>query len=155
MTSSIAKTNEKEELPSMRSSSCKPEQKCPHALIVAVAFSSSQNLTKQKFLASLGIQALIKLDADGRLRKLIEQENWAVIRQFLDVSLPIGVSFDLIIYDEHLHVINSQVIQNTSSLSRETVSVRYICVNERPNFQVNVLDLWLAWIGERRAEKKL
>lgn len=110
-----------------------------------VTFPSSPNLTKQKSLASLGMQALIKLDVNGTLGKLIAQENWTVIKQSLDISLPIGVSFNLTIYDENLSQINSQVIQNINLLGRETVSVQYICAGQSQNIQFFILRLQLAW----------
>jgi hypothetical protein len=110
-----------------------------------VTFPSSPNLTKQKSLASLGMQALIKLDVNGTLGKLIAQENWTVIKQSLDITLPIGVSFNLTIYDENLSQINSQVIQNINLLGRETVSVQYICAAQSQNIQFFILRLQLAW----------
>jgi len=114
-------------------------------IFTTVTFPSSPNLTKQKSLASLGMQALIKLDVNGTLGKLIAQENWTAIKQSLDISLPIGVSFNLTIYDENLSQINSQVIQNTNLLGRETVSVQYICAGQSQNIQFFVLRLQLAW----------
>ena len=114
-------------------------------IFTTVTFPSSPNLTKQKSLASLGMQALIKLDVNGTLGKLIAQENWTAIKQSLDISLPIGVSFNLTIYDENLSQINSQVIQNTNLLGRETVSVQYICAGQSQNIQFFVLHLQLAW----------
>lgn len=114
-------------------------------IFTTVTFPSSPNLTKQKSLASLGMQALIKLDVNGTLGKLIAQENWTVIKQSLDISLPIGVSFNLTIYDENLSQINSQVIQNINLLGRETVSVQYICAGQSQNIQFFILRLQLAW----------
>lgn len=114
-------------------------------IFTTVTFPSSPNLTKQKSLASLGMQALIKLDINGTLGKLIAQENWTAIKQSLDISLPIGVSFNLTIYDENLSQINSQVIQNINLLGRETVSVQYICAGQSQNIQFFILRLQLAW----------
>lgn len=115
-------------------------------IFTTVTFPSSPNLTKQKSLASLGMQALIKLDVNGTLGKLIAQENWTDIKQSLDISLPIGVSFNLTIYDENLSQINSQVIQNTNLLGRETVSVQYVCASQSQNIQFFILCLQLAWM---------
>jgi hypothetical protein len=115
------------------------------ALVIGtLAFPSSPDLTKQKSLASLGMQALIKLDANGTIGKLIAQENWTDMKQSLDVLLPIGVSFNLTIYDENSSLINSEVIQNTNLLGREIVSVQYICASQSPNVQFFILRLQLA-----------
>jgi len=116
------------------------------ALIVGgVTFPSSPDLSKQKSLASLGKQALIELDVNGTLGKLIAQENWTNIKQSLDILLPTGISFNLTIYDENSNQINSQVIQNTNLLGRETVSVQYVCVSQSQNVQFYILHLQLAW----------
>lgn len=116
------------------------------ALIIStVTFPSPPNLTKQKSLASLGTQTLIELDINGTLGKLIAQENWTAIKRSLDVLLPIGVSFNLTIFDENLSQINSQVIQNTNLLGRETVSVQYICASQSQNIQFFILRMQLAW----------
>jgi len=114
-------------------------------IFTTVTFPSSPNLAKQKSLASFGMQALIKLDLNGTLGKLIVQENWTDIKQSLDISLPIGVSFNLTIYDENLSPINSQVIQNTNLLGRETVSVQHVCASQSQNIQFFILCLQLAW----------
>ena len=116
------------------------------ALIIStVTFPSSPNLTKQKSLASLGMQALIKLDINGTLGKLIAQENWTAMKRSLDILLPIGVSFNLTIYDENLSQLNSQVIQNSNLLGRETVSVQYFCASQSQNIQFFTLRMQLAW----------
>jgi len=114
-------------------------------LIGTVQFSSSPNLAKQKSLASLGVQALIEIDANGTLGKLIVQEDWTAIKQSLDVALPIGVSFNLTIYDENSNQINSQLIQNSNLLGRETVSVQYFCASQSQNAQFFILRLQLSW----------
>jgi len=111
----------------------------------AVMFPSSPTLTKQKSLASLGMQALIELDVNGTLGKLVAQENWTAIKQSLDVVLPTGVSFNLTVYDENLIQLNSQVIQNTNLLGRETVSVQYFCATQSQNIQFFTLRMQLAW----------
>lgn len=113
--------------------------------ISTVPFPSSPDLAKQESLASLGMQVLIKLDANGMLGKLIAQENWTALKQALDTSLPIGVSFNLTIYDENLNPINSQVIQNTNLLGRETVSVQYVCASQSQSVQFFILRLQVAW----------
>jgi hypothetical protein len=118
------------------------------ALIIStLTFPSFTSLARQRSLANLGIQALIKLDANGTLGKLIIQENWTAIKRSLDVSLPLGVSFNLTVYDENLTQINSQAIQNTNLLGRETVSVQYVCASRSLSVQFFILRLQLAWTG--------
>jgi len=114
-------------------------------LLISVTFPSSPNLERQKSLANLGTQALIKLDTNGTLGNLIMQENWTTIKQALDILLPTGVSFNLTVYDENMQPINSQTIQNSNLLGREAVSVQYICATQNLNVQFFVLRLQLAW----------
>ena len=114
-------------------------------LLISVTFPSSPNLDKQKSLANLGTQALLKLDTNGTLGSLIAQENWTAIKTSLDILLPIGVSFNLTVYDENLRPINSQAIQNSNLLGREAVSVQFICATQTMNTQFFVLRLQLAW----------
>ncbi|MFQ6073871.1 MAG: hypothetical protein ACE5KC_01500 [Candidatus Bathyarchaeia archaeon] len=116
------------------------------ALVIGtLTFPSAQDLSKQRSLASLGMRALIKLDANGTLGRLIEQENWTAIKRSLDTLLPMGVSFNLTIYDGNSNQINSEVIQNTNLLGRETVSVQYVCASQSRNVRFFTVRMQLAW----------
>jgi len=115
------------------------------ALLISATFPSQPDLSKQKSLASLGTQALMKFGINGTLGNLILQENWTVIKTSLDILLPIGVSFNLTVYDENLQAINNQAIQNTNLLGRETVSVQYVCATQNSNVQFFIIRLQLAW----------
>lgn len=114
-------------------------------LLISVTFPTYPNLEKQKSLANLGTQALMQLDTNGTLGNLIIQENWTAIKSSLDILLPIGVSFNLTVYDENLRPINSQAVQNSNLLGREAVSVQYVCSTQTVNVQFFVLRLQLAW----------
>jgi hypothetical protein len=113
--------------------------------ISSVTFPSSPDLMKAKSLADFGEEALIKLDLDGELGKLIANGNWTVIKQSLDILLPIGVSFNLTVYDEDLNEINSQVMQNANLLGHEAVLVQYACASQSTNVQFFILRLQLGW----------
>jgi len=117
------------------------------AMLISVTFPSPPNLSKQKQLASLGTQALVNLDSNGALGNFIVQGNWTAIRQALDALLPVGISFNLTVYDEDLSPINNQTIQNTGLLGRETISVQYVCATQAQNMQFFLLRLQLAWRG--------
>jgi len=117
------------------------------AMLVSITFPSTPDLSKQRSLASMGMQALIKLDTDGRLGNMILQRDWTSMRTALDVLLPTGVSFNLTVYDEASQAINSEVIQNSNLLGRETVSVQYICASPSQTVRFFVVWLQLAWTG--------
>lgn len=115
------------------------------AVLVSATFPSSPNLSKQESLVSIGTQALLKLDTNGTLGNLIAQQDWMTIKQALDVVLPLGVSFNLTIFDEETQPVNSQLIQNSSVLGRESVSVQYVCASQNLSVKFFVLRLQLAW----------
>jgi len=117
------------------------------AVLVSMTFPSSPDLSKQNSLASMGAQALMKLDTDGTLGNLIIQQNWTSIKTALDILLPIGVSFNLTVYDELGQQVNPEVIQNSNLLGREAVSVQHLCATRSQTVQFFVVRLQLAWTG--------
>jgi hypothetical protein len=117
------------------------------ALVVSVTFPSSPNLQKQKTLQSAGMQVLIELDVNGTLGKMIDDKNWTAVTDSLKLLLPQGISFNLTVYDENMHQINTQNISNSGLLSSETVSVQYLCASQNPNSCFYVLRLQSGWIN--------
>ncbi|UCD39817.1 MAG: hypothetical protein JSV87_05260 [Candidatus Bathyarchaeota archaeon] len=113
-------------------------------VISSVIFPSSPDLMKPKSLADFGQEALIKLDTNGELGKLIAYGNWTAIKQSLDILLPIDVSFNLTVYDEDLNKLNSQAIQN-ANLGHEVVLVDYVCASQNTTVQFFILRLQLGW----------
>mgnify|MGYP006268919235 CR=1 FL=1 len=114
-------------------------------LLVSVTFPSFPDLDRQKYLADLGTQALLKLDSNGTLGSLIMHENWTAIKSSLDILLPLGVSFNCTVYDENMQPLNSQAIQNSNLQGGETVAVQYTCATQNAIVKFFVLRLQLAW----------
>ena len=117
------------------------------AVLIPITWPSSPDLTQSKDLAYIGTQALITLDVNGTLGNLITQKNWTSIKQSLDILLPMGVSFNLTIYDENLRPINDQTIQNANLLGSEVVSVQYACASQNLDVEFYILRMQLAEIG--------
>jgi hypothetical protein len=117
------------------------------AVLVSVTFPASPDFSKQKTLASLGTQALITLDTDGTLGDLILQHDWANLKAALDVHLPVGVSFNLTVFDEADNAVNTQVVQNSNLLGQEVVSVNYVCATRSQVVEFFAIRLLLAWTG--------
>jgi len=115
------------------------------AVLVSVTFPSSPDFSKQKTLVSVGTQALIKLDTDGTLGNLILQRNWTSLRIALDIHLPVGVSYNLTVFDEAGNTVNSEVVQNSSLNGQEAVSVQYVCATKSQTVEFFVIRLQLAW----------
>ena len=115
------------------------------AVLVSVTFPSSPDFSKQKTLVNAGTQALIKLDTDGTLGNLILQRNWTSLRIALDIHLPVGVSYNLTVFDEAGNTVNSEVVQNSSLNGQEAVSVQYVCATKSQTVEFFVIRLQLAW----------
>jgi len=117
------------------------------AVLVSATFPSAPDLSKQESLTSIGTQALIKLDTNGTLGNMILGQLWSDLKTALDILLPVGVSFNLTIYDEVGHVVNSEVIQNSNLLGQEAVSVQYLCSTRSQTVHFFVVRLQMAWMG--------
>ena len=117
------------------------------AVLIPITWPSSPDLTQSKDLANIGAQAFITLDVNGTLGNLITQKNWTAIKQSLDILLPMGVSFNLTIYDENSQTVNDQTIQNSNLLGSEVISVQYACVSQNLDVRFFILRLQMTEIG--------
>jgi len=120
------------------------------ALVIFSAFAVSsnipvsQNVSRSSDLASIGMQALIKLDFDGSLGRYIDDGNWTGLREVLGVVLPEGTSFNLTVYNEQMVQLNSAVISNSEFGSQTVTCAEYICVSQRSAFHSYIVRLYLA-----------
>ena len=115
------------------------------ALTLSIVFSSVRNVNNQKVLETLGMNALIKFDDSGDLGNLIDQRNWTAIEQALSILLPLGVSYNLTIYNESMQSINDFTISNGGLGSLKVVSVQYLCASQSLECNCYFLRLQLAW----------
>jgi hypothetical protein len=118
------------------------------ALLISFTFPYPADLSKPKSLVDIGSQTLQQLDSDGALGNMIENRNWIAIRQSLEELLPVGVSFNLTVFDENSQMINSQTIQNSALAGQEVVSVEHVCASQGANVEFFVVRLQLTWSGE-------
>jgi hypothetical protein len=100
--------------------------------------------TNNNDLATVGTQALISMDNNGELGKLIDERNWAAIADVLNVLLPVGMSYNLTVYDENLQPLNNVTISNGIISDQNMVSVQYPCVSQSPQGNLYLLRLQLA-----------
>jgi hypothetical protein len=103
-----------------------------------------QNAKKSVDLAPIGLQALAKLDSDGSLGKYIDYVNWTALRDALDIVLPDGISFNLTVYDDQMHQINTAVISNGGFGSQQIAFVQYVCASQSIVFRCYIIHLHLA-----------
>jgi len=103
--------------------------------------------TNNDDLATVGTQALISMDNNGELGKLIDERNWTVIADALNVLLPVGMSYNLTVYDENLQSLNNVTISNGIIPNQNTISVQYPCTSQSPQCNLYLLRLQLAAAG--------
>jgi hypothetical protein len=119
-------------------------------LIIFSSFAVTANLTATQYtprrvdLASVGLQALVKLDSDGSLGKYVDDGNWTALRDALNLVLPVGVSFNLTVYNEQMQQVNTAVISNGAFSSQEVAFVEYVCSSRGLAFRCYVIHLNLA-----------
>jgi hypothetical protein len=113
------------------------------ALAICSVLSPPSNGNNQKTLAAQGMQALIQLDSDGLLGKTIGESNWTALSDALQVLLPLGVSYNLTVYDENMQQINSVPVSN-GNLVGNVASVEYLCATSSMQFHSYRLRLQLA-----------
>jgi hypothetical protein len=120
------------------------------ALIIFSSFAVSSNLSvrqnvkKSEDLASIGLQALVKLDSDGSLSKYIDCGNWTALRDALNIVLPAGICFNLTVYNDQMHQVNTAVISNGGFSSKQIAFVQYICASQSMVFRCYIIHLHLA-----------
>lgn len=113
------------------------------ALTICSTMSMPTENNDQEILAVQGMQVLIQLDNDGTLGQLISQNNWTFLTESLRLLLPVGIVYNLTVYDESLQQINSVPISN-GKLSGNIVAVEYLCVSQDSIYNCYVLHLQLS-----------
>jgi hypothetical protein len=114
------------------------------SLAVSANLTVTQNKTKRDDLASVGLQALMKLDSDGSLGNYIDCRDWVSLRDALNTILPSGVSFNLTVYNKQMQQVNNAVISNGAFNSQEITFVEYVCASQGLIFRCYIIHLYLA-----------
>jgi hypothetical protein len=116
------------------------------ASIISIKFSPAPNFESEKSLSASGMQALIELDNNGYLGKLIDERNWTDITKNLEMLLPAGVSYNLTVYDDAMNQINNSTIGNGLK-SQNVVSIQYPCASQSPKCRLYLVRLQLSLAG--------
>ena len=103
------------------------------AIISTVLFYASQvplelDTSSERPLDVWGMQALVGIDRNGTLGRLVDSESWQDLEELLRVALPSGVSFNVTVYDEQGAIVNDCHISNGGLLGRTVESVDYLVV---------------------------
>ena len=116
-------------------------------ILSAIALVPSQvSVEKSHFntLYSVGTQVLTTLDNNGPLSKLIENNNWTVLRNCVQSMLPVSLWFNLTVFNENMTCLNDVPVSNGSPVSDEIVAVEYVCASSSGNYAVYIVRLQLA-----------
>ena len=109
-----------------------------------ISAPSTTNNDESKSLYTVGINALLQLDSDGSLSKLIKNKDWDALRDILRQTLPSGIWFNLTVLDGQGNQLNDVVISNGGQVSDTIVSVEYLCAASNPSYSIYILHLQLA-----------
>jgi len=100
------------------------------ALLYASQFPRERDYLEDKNLDVMGMQALVRLDGNGTLGRLVDSGNWDGVELVLRMALPMGVSFNLTVLDEQGDTVNTRVVSNGGLLGRKIESVEYLLAVE-------------------------
>jgi len=100
------------------------------ALLYASQFPRERDYLDDKNLDVMGMQALVRLDGNGTLGRLVDSGSWDDVELVLRMALPTGVSFNLTVLDEQGDMVNTRVVSNGGLLGRKIESVEYLLAVE-------------------------
>jgi hypothetical protein len=114
------------------------------SLAISANLAATQNTAEPNDLAYIGLQVLLKLDYDGSLGRCLDNRDWSGLRDSLNLLLPMGVSFNLTVYDGEMRQINEEIVSNGGFNSQEVAFLKYVCVSQNQTFNYYVIYLYLA-----------
>jgi hypothetical protein len=103
--------------------------------------------THYSTLASEATQVLVSLDSNGDLSKLIEDGNWASLKNSLQSMLPVSLWFNLTVFDQNMEALNDVFVSNGSPVSEDIVAEDYVCASSREIYAVYLVRLQLAEVS--------
>ena len=98
-------------------------------------------------LASAAQNALLSLDSNGHLGTLIDNRDWANLENSLESAFPLTTWFNLTVFDENMHPLNSYPISDGGSPTNKIVSLQYVCASQNSSYAIYVLQLQLSEVG--------
>jgi hypothetical protein len=114
------------------------------AFAVATLMYRASTPSRDEELSTIGFQALTSLDRDGQLGRQIDDRNWSILVECLNILIPLGVSFNLSIYSERLSPVNNVKLSNGALSEGKVVAVQYLCASPGLNGNSYLLQLQLA-----------
>lgn len=81
-------------------------------------------------LRARGFEALVRLDGNGTLGRLVEDRGWDEMEALLRLALPSGVSFNLTVLDEGGSAVNDRAVSSGGLVGRTVEAVDYLLAVE-------------------------
>ena len=98
-------------------------------------------------LVSTAQNILLSLDSNGHLATLVDNQNWAALKDCMESSLPLTVWFNLTVFDQNMQIMNPFPICNAGAVSDKIVSVDYVCASQNSTYTIYILQLQLSQVG--------
>ena len=100
------------------------------ALLYAAQTPRERDYIGEETLKAEGMQALVQLNGNGTLGRLVEARSWGELEQVLRIALPGGVSFNLTVFDKFGSPLNNVTISNGGLVGRTVESLEYLLAVE-------------------------
>jgi hypothetical protein len=81
-------------------------------------------------LRARGFEALVRLDGNGTLGRLVEDRGWDEMEALLRLAFPSGVSFNLTVLDEGGKAVNDRAVSSGGLVGRTVEAVDYLLAVE-------------------------
>ena len=98
-------------------------------------------------LISTAQNVLLSLNSNGHLTNLVDNQNWAALKDCLESALPLTTWFNLTVFDQGMNSINPFPICNAGTVSDKIVSVDYVCASQNSTYTIYILRLQLSEVG--------
>ena len=116
------------------------------ALLVTVPIRTAvENSRDRETLYVIGLNMLIELDREGELGNLVAKNDWSTLSKRLSTLLPLGVAYNLTVYNEDMGIVNNSPISGGGTLVNNVLSIQYLLA-ERISCQFYVIRLQLSWM---------
>lgn len=112
-------------------------------LLYSTSIPRERDQVEERPLEALGMEALLRLDGNGTLGRLVEARRWDPLELCLRTVLPSGIAFNLTVLDESGIAVNDRLISNGGLVGRTVVSVEYLVVVEEESCPLYKLRLQL------------
>jgi hypothetical protein len=114
---------------------------------LALIPSTSNVKDSTRNLTSTAQNVLLILDTNGYLATLVNNQNWAAIKDCLQSALPLTIWFNLTVFNQNMNSLNSFPICNAGTASAKIVSVDYVCASQNSTYAIYILRLQLSEVG--------